>query len=142
MQFKKRRFTGVFASKTIKHNSISAKPRVKPTTKPTENKGTPYSCADSIITKGGNRIEITTVPERENRLATARCFTANVWTPKLEESMPELSDVKHRNPHPVSMLDKCGLPLNSDGRIDLEKLRCPIDDEDDEGYNPVLVLDD
>ena len=125
MRFKKRRFSGV-----ARVPSITIIRKVPQETKAKKN----YSCADSILTKSGKRIEVTNVPEKENRLATARCFTAVAWTPELEESMPELSDVEHRNDSPVDQLDRCGLPIGPDGRLKLDKLRCIDTDKEDE-YN-------
>jgi len=82
-----------------------------------------YSCAESVVTASGKRVEVTTVPAAENRAATARCYTPAVWTPAMEESLPELSNIDNPNPPPV---------VEPDMDLDWSSIPVELDDYDPE----------
>ena len=43
-----------------------------------------YGCAESLMTRSGKRVAITTVPTNQNRQAIEACRTSMLWTPEEE----------------------------------------------------------
>jgi hypothetical protein len=123
MRRKRRRFTGTTFSGTrltkptpkvvakVKEKAEKqAPPKTLSKDKSTKEKRRQYSCPQSVMTKRGKRLDVTTVPAEENRKAVARCYTASAWTPEMEESMPELSRPRDSEwaSIPVELLDSEG----------------------------------
>lgn len=50
-----------------------------------------YACVDSIRTRSGKRVEVTTVPTEANRAAIEACRHAMLYSPEVESRMEALS---------------------------------------------------